>query len=365
MTKRQEQARSCTEKNSHTASFCEGRKSPSSNPKDNQKGAIEAPCLGSPEAMAGRGSARAPFEEATPTADGVLTPIRSPQQHRAERHRNIKTWHLTPHQNPAPLSAVSSEETSLYAAMLRGPKTESWNTADFRPCCFNRSRIWHGQLLKLPENAVAPRKASSSSAGRASSRHRLQPTLTARAQRGPKQLFGEPRCLRPPGRFGTDQLVFGVLGILRDVSKPGHSRVGEDQVGVWELELDGKAWYEALASDPKRDAGSPSAASQNPAASLTSFPAGAPYKHRAQHDPLTGEGPGALRTRDLLSQPGGGGGLSPGLLGSKGGLSPDAAPADIWEEEILRGTSKDKDKSPISGVSPSLDPSSNAMGRSL
>lgn len=46
MTKRQEQARSCTEKNSHTASFCEGRKSPSSNPKDNQKGAIEAPCLG-------------------------------------------------------------------------------------------------------------------------------------------------------------------------------------------------------------------------------------------------------------------------------------------------------------------------------
>lgn len=51
-------------------------------------------------------------------------------------------------------------------------------------------------------------------------------------------------------------------------------------VGVWELELDGKAWYEALASDPKRDAGSPSAASQNPVASLTSFPAGAPYKHR-------------------------------------------------------------------------------------
>lgn len=25
------------------------------------------------------------------------------------------------------------------------------------------------------------------------------------------------------------QLVFGVLGILRDMSKPGHSRVGEDQ----------------------------------------------------------------------------------------------------------------------------------------
>lgn len=54
---------------------------------------------------------------------------------------------------------------------------ESWKIADFRP-----RWIWHRRLLKLPESAESPRKASRE---KALSRHRLEPPHSAQCRSQP------------------------------------------------------------------------------------------------------------------------------------------------------------------------------------